>query len=412
MGNWIKIALRNLYKNKRRSAATLIAIGIGFAAISLFSGYTDRIYEAIRSRAIQGEGLGHLTIYKQGWLDKGRFEPAAYMFNEKEINAIIALTGQDPEVLLSTPQLNVSGLASNGQVSTIFIGHGVVPEDFNIIRGDLGTIEPDKGEMLSGEKSYGVEMSLDLADILKLGLNQDGVIMGTTLDGQMNAMDFEVSALFDTGASATNDKFIRLPLPLAQSFYDTHSADRIVLLLKDWTQTDAMRQRLTRKLAAAGLPCEIKTWRELSQFYLKVKGMFDLIFMFILLIVMIIVVMSIVNTMAMTVVERTREIGTLRAIGLKRRGVNMIFSLEGMMLGAMGCVLGGLINTAVRIGINAMHITYVPPGNSAPVPLIINFMPQLMLALIGFMVVLALISAVIPARRAAKQNVVLALGHS
>ncbi len=412
MSNWIKIAFRNIYKNKRRSAATLIAIGIGYAAVSLFSGYTDRVYEAIRSRAIQGEGLGHLTIYKQGWLQKGRFDPGAYMFSAEEINTIAATIHQDPDILLHTPQLNVSGLISNGQVSTIFIGHGVIPDDFNIIRGDLAEIAPDKGEMLNGNKSYGVEMSNDLADMLKLNPGRDGVIMGTTLDGQMNAMDFEVSARFDTGSSATNDKFIRLPLKLAQSFYDTRRADRVVLLLKEWTQTEAVRQRLTHELAAVGLPCEIKTWQELSQFYLKVKGMFDLIFLFILLIVLIIVVMSIVNTMAMTVVERTREIGTLRAIGLKRRGVNLIFSLEGMMLGTLGCGLGALINMAVRMGINAMHITYVPPGNSAPVPLIINFMPQFMVGLMGFMILLALISAVIPARRAARQNVVLALGHS
>ena len=77
-------------------------------------------------------------------------------------------------------------------------------------------------------------------------------------------------------------------------------------------------------LAAKGLKTEIKTWNELSLFYAKVKGMFDMIFMFIFSIVFIIVIMSVINTMGMAVMERTREIGTLRAIGLKQRSYNFV----------------------------------------------------------------------------------------
>ena len=72
MRKWIKLAMRNIMRNKRRSFVTLIAIGVGFAAISLFRGYVSNIYAGLEHSAVQGEGLGHLTIYKAGWLEKGR----------------------------------------------------------------------------------------------------------------------------------------------------------------------------------------------------------------------------------------------------------------------------------------------------------------------------------------------------
>ena len=114
---------------------------------------------------------------------------------------------------------------------------------------------------------------------------------------------------------------------------------------------------------------EIKTWNELSLFYSKVKGMFDMMFLFIFCIVLVIVVMSTVNTMGMAVLERTREIGTLRALGLKRRGVSMLFALEGGLLGLLGSLLGVVLHVVVWAVIRASRPTYTPPGISTPVPL-------------------------------------------
>ncbi|MBA7697653.1 ABC transporter permease YtrF [subsurface metagenome] len=139
--------------------------------------------------------------------------------------------------------------------------------------------------------------------------------------------------------------------------------------------------------------------------------MFDMIFMFIFSIVFIIVVMSVINTMGMAVLERTREIGTLRALGLKRRGVSLLFAIEGAMLGFLGTILGIVLNIAIWAIIRTIEPTYIPPGVSTPVPLIVNLLPQAMFTLMVFLIFLSLIAAILPARRAAKQNVVDALGH-
>ena len=411
MIKWIKIAFRNILKNKRRSFVTLIAIAMGFAAVSLFQGYIDNTYEGLRQSAVRGEGLGHLTIYKQGWLEKGKIDPDKYMFSQEELKRIRNLVEEDEDVILATPQINISGLVSNGRTSTIFLANGVIPRDDKTIKGAWAAFRPVKGEGLSEKKPYGVEIGEDLASDLDLNPGGYGVVMATTLDGQMNALDIEVAGTYDTGSSATNDKYMRVPFTFAQSLYDTEKADRVVVLLNDWKKTEATRERLEGVLSGAGIACEIKTWNELSLFYLKVRGMFDMIFMFIFLIVFIIVIMSVVNTMGMAVLERTREIGTLRALGLKRRGVSLLFAVEGAMLGFIGTIFGVILNVSVWAVIRVAHPTYIPPGISTAVPLIVNLVPQSMFFLMLFLVLLSLMAAILPARRAARQNVVDALGH-
>lgn len=411
MIKWMKIALRNILKNRRRSFVTLLAIAVGFAAVSLFRGYADRTYWGLRQMAVRGEGLGHLTIYKKGWLEKGKINPDRYMISKNEIQRIIDMVEEEDDVILATPQIHISGLVSNGQTSTIFLANGVKPRDDKTIKGGWTAFSPVKGNSLSDEKTYGVEIAEDLAKFLDLKPGSDAVVMAPTLDGQMNALDMEVAGVYDTGSDATNDKFIRVPFAFAQSLYDTDKADRIVVLLDDWKKTELARKQLLTRLTEAGLQCEIRTWNELSLFYSKVKGMFDMIFMFLFVIVLVIVVMSVVNTMGMAVLERTREIGTLRALGLKRRGVGLLFAIEGGMIGLLGSIFGIVLNIVAWAIIRAVEPSYIPPGVSTRVSLSVNLVPQAMIMLVMFLVLLSLIAAILPARRAARQNVVDALGH-
>jgi putative ABC transport system permease protein len=139
--------------------------------------------------------------------------------------------------------------------------------------------------------------------------------------------------------------------------------------------------------------------------------MFDMMFLFIFSIVLVIVVMSTVNTMGMAVLERTREIGTLRALGLKRRGVSLLFAMEGGLLGLFGSCIGVVLHISVWAMIRAFSPTYTPPGISTPVPLVVDLVPRALLVLMLCLLFLSLFAAIIPARRAAKQNAVDALGH-
>jgi putative ABC transport system permease protein len=172
-----------------------------------------------------------------------------------------------------------------------------------------------------------------------------------------------------------------------------------------------MRDRLQAKLKAAGFAVEILTWQDLSDFYNQVHGMFDMIFGFIFSIVLTVVLMSVANSMGMTVIERTREIGTLRAIGLKRSGVIQLFTMESMLLTMIGCVTGLVISLLVRWGVNVAHITYVPPNSVSPVPLLVDLDVGRTIFTFILMGIVGTLAAYMPARRAAKKDIIDALGH-
>ena len=400
------LAIRNLWKNRRRSVATLLAIAMGFAAVNLFSGYIHVVYQSLREGAIRGEGLGHVTIAKRGFFERGSLNPEHYLFNQSELQRLSELV-QQPDVALISPRLSLSGLVSNGRISTIFIAEGESPDAANALRqlaADAPRLDQNKPD--SGLLSQG------LAEMLGVKVGGNLVVLSSTLSGQANALDLDVQGVWDTGVAATNDKAVKLPLSYVQRLLDTDGASRVVVLLgNDAASADQFRAALLPRLAAAGFDVEIKTWLELSAWYRQVKNLFDMIFVFLFSIVFVVVLMSIVNTLSMSVMERVREIGTLRALGMKKLGIVRLFAVEGGVHGAVGCGVGTGLSLFVASLINLANISYTPPSSSNPVPLLVAVQPGMLAATAVVLALVSMLAAFWPARRAAHVEIVDALGH-
>ncbi|MBU0566477.1 ABC transporter permease, partial [bacterium] len=118
MMTWIKIGVRNLYRNKRRSLFTIGAIALGLAAVNVFGGFTRYMYTNLRDSFIYVQGNGHLTVFKEGFLTEGKLDPLKYLLTETETKTIQDLCAKDPRILVVTPQLRITGMISNGAVST------------------------------------------------------------------------------------------------------------------------------------------------------------------------------------------------------------------------------------------------------------------------------------------------------
>jgi putative ABC transport system permease protein len=415
---YLAIALRGLLRNRRRAGVTLAAIAFGFAAIALFAGYTHNIYRGLSLQAIHGELLGHLTLSKRGMSREGKLDPERYLLSADEVSRIGALVAANPHVKLVTPRLALSGMVSNGRASTIFVAEGVEPEAARVLQDglrdamELGAQDGGGVRRLTTEKPDHVTLAAGLAGLLHLQPGDSAVILSNTLGGQANALDIQIADVFNTGNAATNDLYAYMPLQLVRSLYDAEGrADRLTILLDDVAATESVRADLMRELAAAGFDLEIRTWNELSAFYTQVRGMFDMIFGFIFSIVLTVVLMSVANSMGMAVVERTREIGTLRAIGLRRAGVVRLFVGEAALLVLLGCAVGLLLTLGVRYGINVADISYVPPNQTEPVPLLVDLDAARIAFTALMMAVVGAFAAWMPARRAAKQPIIDALGH-
>lgn len=418
---WLKIGLRNLIKNSRRSLITILAIALAFATVNLFSGFATYMHKGNQRVAIYAMQQGHLVVFAKGFREKGRLQAEKYLLTAREIDVIRATCARYPAVEMVTPQLYLTGLLSNGRISTIFVAQGVVPSASAVFGEHLKKMASGKalemakqrrqGEELQDDKPSGVAVSGGLAKLLDLKLGDTATAMANTEEGRMNALDAEVRLIFNAGSEQTNDKLMLVPFAFAQSLFDTQGADRMAVLLRETEQTEAIRTALLRDLSAAGLNVEIMTWDQMSEWYRKVKSMFDTIFNFLFVIVFIIVVMSVVNTMGMAVMERTREIGTMRALGVKRRGILTLFAIESALLGVIGsCV--GLVLTAVGWAVvRIVQPTWSPPGLSSRFVIWIEWVPATLAISFACLVVLCFVASVIPARRAAGMNIVDSLGH-
>lgn len=406
--NTVMLGLRNLQRNYRRSLVTALSIACGFSAIALFAGYTQMVYRGLAEQAVHGELLGHLTITKRGLTRDGHLHPEKYLLTPGETEKIVSVVRkQVPNVLIAS-RLAISGLLSNGRVSTIFLAEGISPHDMEVLRGPRSRASGG----LSEAAPSGVTLARGLAEMLGLQDGSDASLLVSTLRGQANALDVSVTDTFSTGNAGTEDKFMFVPIALAQTLYDAEGrADRLTLLLPDIARTEAIRMALSSELKGAGFDVEIHTWQELSAFYRQVKSMFDMIFGFLLSIVLAIIAMSVTNAMTMSVIERTREIGTLRAIGVQRNGVIRLFVMEALLLVVLGCFGGLALTVLVRLGVNAADITYQPPNSTDKVRLLIGFDVAKVVATALLLGALSVVAAFLPARRAARQLIIDALGH-
>jgi putative ABC transport system permease protein len=405
--NTFQLGVRNLRRNARRSLTTLLSIAFGFTAVALFSGYTKEVYRGLTLQAVHGELLGHLSVARRGMKLEGRLHPERYLLRPEEISKVEEIVRQQYPAARIAPRLDLSGLASNGHVSTIFLADGVDPGDMRALRGPRPA-----AATLSAEAPQGVAMARGLAALLGLRDGDDASLLVSTLHGQANASDATVLDTYNTGNAGLEDKAVFVPLELARSLYDAPGrADRLTILLPDIALTGGARARLAPAFAAAGLDVEISTWQENSAFYRQVKGMFDMIFSFILAIVLTIVVMSVTNAMGMSVVERTREIGTLRAIGLRRAGVVRLFVTEALLLVGLGCAAGLLLTLLVRSGVNAAGLSYTPPNGTGRVLLLVGLDAGKLAFTAGVLSLLGLVAALFPARRAARRPVTESLAH-
>jgi putative ABC transport system permease protein len=404
----LTLAFRNIWKNRRRTIATLLAITLGFAAINLFAGYIRNVYRGLKASAVHGEALGHLTIAKRGFFERGSLDPAKYLFSKDDLDRMTALLRAQPGVVLATPRLSGSGLISNGKISTIFIADGEDPADGARLRANP---LPPAARLDPARPTAGL-VSGTLADMLGCPAGGTVTLLSSTLTGQANALDLDVLDRWDTGTASTNDKTLRLPLSYIRELLDTDGASRVVVLLNESADANRMRSLLAPRLRQAGFDVEIRTWTELSNFYRQVKNLFDLIFLFLFSIVTVVVLMSIVNTLSMSVMERVREIGTIRALGMRRLGVMKLFAVEGAVLGGVGCAAGTLLTLLTQLAVNNGHLLYLPPASSSPVALEIAVSGSSMLMSVAVLCTVAVFAACWPARYAARIEIIDALGHN
>ena len=464
----LSLALRNLLRNRRRSLTTLLAVMIGTISILMFGGYVRNINYGLESQFVSQSG--HLQIQHKDYFLFGDGNPVAYGIADYEriMSTIKADPILSPLLSVVTPVLQLGGVAGNfsAGVSRTVMGSGMVAEEQNRLRlwNDYDFPQVLSPLALAGTPpesaviGTGVARVLQLCGPLKVRNCLDAVpvpdaklaaataatdapddiaalseqeappaaatsgtqieLLAPTPRGAPNVAQLKVIKAEEQGVKALDDIFIALHLPQAQRLVYGVGTPKVTAIIVQLQHTADMPLAQTQlaslmRKAYPDKPLAVLPFDVLNPFYGQSIKMFDIIFGFISALIGSIVLFLLSNTMSMTVAERTVEIGTLRAIGLRRNGIRNLFVCEGMLLGLIGAGLGIGLSLLISFAINQSGLTWIPPGSMTQVPLTVRVAGEYQLVLtsaIGLMAV-ATLSAWWPARRAARMNIVDALRH-
>jgi putative ABC transport system permease protein len=401
------IAWRNLVRQRRRTALMGIVVAFGFAAFALAGGFVAQSFAGLREGTIRS--VGQLQVVDRRAVASS--EERTLEFGIPDASRVRALVARDPDVASAVPRVDFVGLASNGTKSVPYLGIGVDPEPEASATGAKEMVTA--GKYLSGDGGDGVLLGTGLASALGAKVGDRVTLMATTPDGSLNAVDGVVQGLVDVRIKELNDRYVAAGTALvARLLQSPETISKLVVFLKPGADEEAARKRLASDLSGAGNPLAIRGWRELAVFYDQVKLLYVGIFGFVGTVLVVIVILSAAIVMTMAVTERTREIGTLRAIGTRPSGVLKMFLSEGVAIALVGCAAGAVFAVLVRAGLNAWGFTLPPPpGGTHGDPIHVQLYPLAYLAGLVAMVLTMTIASYFPARRAARMSIVDALSH-
>jgi putative ABC transport system permease protein len=469
MSEW-SLALRNLLRNRRRSLSTLAALAIGLAAILLFGGFNANLRYTMLTAYVRAGG--HLQVQHRDYFLYGSGNPTAYGISDYAalVNAIHRDPVLAPMVSVATPMLRFGGLAGNfdAGISRTIMGSGYVADDVNrmrawnefgvpIVRAQFGLSATAPDSAIVG---LGLARVLQLCDALKLdhcpkpeqsakpssiatapslppdiaaltrgedAAFQTGApgggphieLLSSSATGAPNVAAVNVIAAEDQGFKELDEVSVIIHLTQAQRLVFGRTEPRItaiMVLLKRSADGPAAAARLRQVIdgSGGGQSLVVRSFGELNPFYVQSEQLFEFIFHFVIVLIGGIVLFTVGNTMNTAVVERTVEIGTLRAVGLRRGGVRRLFLIEGFVLGCLGAIAGILAALMLGALINHSGLTWLPPGSSESLPLrlrVLGDVPMLVGSTVG-LVLVATLSAWWPARRAANLKMVDALRHA
>lgn len=399
------LAGRNLRRNGQRTLVAVLTVASGIVAFLLAGGFIAWIFRDMREATIHSQ-LGHIQIVRPGYFEKGIADPYAFLLPAESSEQ--KRVEQAPGVERVTPRLAFSGLASHGDVTLTFVGEGIDPVRERPISS---RIRIQSGLDLKGSEQAAVLLGEGLAHSLGVQVGDAIVLLATAANGSPNAIEIHVAGTFATISKEYDDVALRLPITLARKLMRVQGATSWVVLLERTEDTPAVLADLRGQLPAARF--ELVPWNALADFYNKTVVLFSSQVSVVKFIIGLIIVLTISNTQTMSVLERTREIGTSLAIGQRRRVVLRMFLAEGLLIGVLGGVAGIALGYLLAALISFVGIPMPPPPGMAH-----GYIGQILIspALAGEALVLALVTTLLaslmPAWKASRMNIVDALRHN
>lgn len=377
-----KMALRNLWKNKRRSLSTGIAIVAGFSGLCLLGGYILRSERYMRVNAVYNNHTGHLAIYKKNGVDGFNSNPRKFHLKATDLQILNEITSADPAVEFTVPILRGMGLLSNGNKSVPFLAFGISPADEKKIQtheqvriwtpelipppSELSIKDAEGGlaETISITKDLGILIGRQPPFHFLSAEERDVQLAARTFEGDLNAVNANLGFHHTTGMLMAEDTSLIAPLAVLQNLFATDGATYLAVFLHPEARVSAALQRIQDKIDGSALDYQTYPFNgdAVGLFYAGTIGFLYIMSGFFVFLIFGAVALSIINSMTIGILERVREIGTLRALGFTNTQTAWLFTLESLFLTSISLVIGYMLAQIIAVVINSLNLRFDPPG--------------------------------------------------
>jgi putative ABC transport system permease protein len=398
----IKIALRNVFRNRRRTAFSLTVIVVGVSILLFVLLFINEALSSTKKALACESGAVQIA---DGRLFDNTASGGDVLIDPATLDRVVAMVKDDPGVSGVTWQLNFAGLIGDERGSTLLIGRGFIP--CNCVN-DYECLVID-GTPLAEGASRQIVLGRALAEKLDLSPGDRVNIATGTVSGNFNAATVDIVGLLTYNTEAVEAQLGLVPLGFAQRLLRTDGVERILIGFDDLDKAGAYALSIQQRLDAAGIALEAVPWQELTATYASIRSFYGAFSGLATIAVFVLVFFSVLEVLTMSFLERTREVGTIRAFGTTRGRIFRSFLLEGVFLGAIGGIAGIGIGTTIGFLFNAVGVTWTPPGAAIPEPLHLQASASAILLPFFAAVASTFFSTLYPAAKNARLRIVEAL---
>ena len=407
-----KLGLKNLTRQKRRNVITITVIAFAFFGYLFMDSIMGGMEEMSFSN-IKNYDTGNIqVVHPEYWEDREKLplENLIYI-NQDTVDSIKNMDG----ILGTSPELRFQANLNNGIDETTVLGLGISPEQYNEVFATQNYII--EGSMFAPGESKAV-IGLKLAELMDLKVNDYITLLIRTKEDTFNTIDVEISGLLNAPNPMINNGIVFVSLDIAQQALNVGDGVSLLALKTASGNEDKITKALMNNFKNKDLDLKAYSWRESAESVIALstakKGGAATILSVVLLIGMI----GIINNVILSALERTGEIGMMKALGMREWEIVFVFMVEATGIGILGGLVGCLIGFA-GVGLMAKYgfdLSYMGGDMSEfGIPILDKIYGTWNYPAFSFLfilsVIVALLSSILPAYWAARKDPVKAIYH-